>query len=81
MIKEQILKSEQQKWESGLLLKRATRFLEIQGSLKPNILYTMLRTHEMNKKESMRMIRMLTIEQTDEEMLCIQCKKNISRFC
>ena len=77
MIKEQILKSEQQKWESGLVLKRATRFLAIQGSLKPNILYTMLRTHEMNKKEIMRMIRMLTIEQTDEEMLCIKCKKTL----
>jgi hypothetical protein len=75
IVKEQIHVSEERKWKRGLFEKDADRFWGIQPCLKPNILYRIMKDNMEHKHCWMLLIKMLTIVQTDECMLCTLCGK------
>lgn len=73
VVKEQIHSFEELKWKRGLFAKEADRFWAIQPCLQPNILYSFMKDNVEHKKYWMLLIKMLTIVQSDERMLCTLC--------
>jgi len=73
IVKEQMNISEELKWKSGLTVKDARRYWEIQQSLKPNVLYSIIKAHPQQKQCLMTLVKMLTIVENDEDMLCLRC--------
>ena len=67
--------SEERKWKRGLFAKDADRYWGIQPCLKPNILYRIMKDNIEHKHCWLLLIKMLTIVQTDECMLCTLCGK------
>ena len=78
LVKDKIEMSETRIWQNGLRLKNSSRFLSIQSNLKPNFMYYVLCQNRNKKEDIMTMIRLLTIIQNDDEMLCILCNQTLT---
>jgi exonuclease III len=78
LVKEHVYVVELEKWTSGLIQKDVYRYRRVQPKLEPNQLYHVIRLKPVIKHNIMLLIKMLTIIDVDEDMLCTLCHKTLT---
>ena len=70
LVKEHIHNVEYEKWTTMLIQKNVCRYRRVQPKLEPNRLYNVVREKPNLKSTIMLLIKMLTIIDNDEDMIC-----------
>ena len=78
LVKEHVHAVELEKWTNGLIKKDVYRYRRVQPKLEYNQLYNVIRSKPLAKQNIMLLIRMLTIIDHDEDMLCTLCHKTLT---
>ena len=78
LVKEHIHNVEYDKWTTMLIHKNVFRYRRVQPKLEPNRLYNVVRENPNLKSTIMLLIKMLTIIDNDEDMICTSCGKTLT---
>ena len=80
MVKDNIQQQEQIKWINGLHSKHVFRYCRVQPTLSPNRLYGVIQNNLHLRDSIMVMVRLLTIVDDGDTMLCSLCGKIATDF-
>ena len=78
MVKHNINSNQQEIWSRGFLIIGATRFLRVHPNFVVHPLYQCLKRDMPLRNSIMNIIRMLTIVEEDEQMLCTGCDEVVT---